>query len=155
LQENAVTITTSSVAAPARLNFAAASTTAEEKTLAGLLSKTFIADAAKVVRATFKADVTTDLNALKADLLAGESLMQIGPAIASDFGSLAEDGVAKPYNKAAGKALAADFTTARANALYDLLPRPPSKGAFNADISKLKTGLETGKGFAELFHIFT
>jgi len=120
-----------------------------------LLSATFIADAAKLVNPTFKSNVTTALDTLKSDLLAGESVMQIGPAIASDLGALAEDGVAKPYSKATGKAVAAMFTTARTNALYDLLPRQPSKGAFNADIAKLKTGLETGKGFAELFHIFT
>jgi len=148
-------IDASSVAAPAGLNFVAANVTKAEKTLAGMLSKAFIADAAKIVSATFAAEVPALLGDLKTALLSGEPLESIGAALGNDFEPLAEDGVAKPYDHAAGKALAADFTTARTNALYSLLPSDIiSKSTFNKDIAKLKTGLETGHGFAALLLLF-
>jgi len=150
-----MTIDTYSVATPVRLNFAAENVTKAEKTLAGMLSKAFIADAAKVVSSTFAAEVPVLLGDLKTALLSGEPLESIGVALANNFESLAEDGVAKPYDHAAGKALAADFTTARTNALYSLLPSDIiSKSTFNKDIGKLKTGLETGHGFAALLLLF-
>jgi len=136
------------------MGFVTATPTPDEKAFAGLLTSAFIADAAKLVRSSFANQVKTGLAQLKADLLAGDSSMQIGPALINDFGGLAEAGVRTPYNKADGKALAAMFTTARTNALYGLLPTTKlTKSEFNADIAKLKTGLETGKGFSELFNI--
>ncbi len=132
-----------------------ATPTSAEKEFAGLLTSAFIADAAKIVPSAFAAEVKAGLTQLKADLLAGEPLAQIGAALINDFGALAEAGVRSPYNKAAGKALAGMLTTARTNAIYGLLPTNSiTKSAFNADIAQLKTGLETGKGFSALLNIF-
>lgn len=153
---NAMTISSSSISAPGRMNFAAsgarpAAVTKAEKTLAGMLSPTFIADAAALVTPAYSGYVSEGLTELHKDLLAGLPISTIKQDVAGYFGLLGEAGVVSPYDYTAGKAVAKAITTADANALYSLLPAGlVTKANFETDIGVLKTDLKTGLGFSEL-----
>ncbi len=150
-----MTISPSSIAAPSHMNFAAehapSAVTKAEKTLAAMLSPTFIADAAALVTPSYAGFVSAGLTDLHNDLLAGMSISSIKQTVAEYLGLLGEAGVVSPYDYAAGKAVAKGITTADANAIYSLLPAGlVTKAAFETDIATLKTGLKTGLGFSEL-----